>query len=143
MAFRYSFKDVNVPDLPRIKLHRRTFGDRTYTYLCEGRASTGHGYTPEHAYAQWKKNWTRRYGFYKRQSEWTRPLRLAAVPKWSTPKEPRHITCNRCGSAEVHWRMTADGWRLYDDEREHPGNRYVQHNCRQPNPDGFEDEPAA
>lgn len=58
-------------------------------------------------------------------------------------RERDAAVCNRCGSTSVHWRCSAAlGWRLYDNEKQHPGNRYPVHDCTpQPSADGFEDEP--
>lgn len=59
-----------------------------------------------------------------------------------TMRERNTTACKLCGSIDVHWRETSDGWRLYENERQHPGNRYVEHDCTpQPTADGFEDEP--
>lgn len=64
MSRKYSFEDVNTDEKPRIVAKSRTFGGHTYAYECKGRSSVGYGYTPEHAYRQWKKNWQRRFNFY-------------------------------------------------------------------------------
>lgn len=52
---------------------------------------------------------------------------------------PGDVRCKHCG-ADVHWRETEDGWRLYDNERQHPGNRYIEHHCPT-TPEGFDEEP--
>jgi hypothetical protein len=60
------------------------------------------------------------------------------------PRRERNRTvCKECGSADVHWREVAQGWRLFDNQRQHPGNRFVEHTCAHaaPNTDGFEDVP--
>lgn len=57
-------------------------------------------------------------------------------------RECNATACKLCGSTDVHWRETSAGWRLYENERQHPGNRYVEHDCTpEPTADGFEDEP--
>lgn len=71
MARRYSFVDVNSSEKPRIVTKARTFGEHTYVYECKGRSSVGYGYTPEHAYRQWKKNWQRRFNFYGQREQRT------------------------------------------------------------------------
>jgi len=37
--------------------------------------------------------------------------------------------CTHCGCKTVHWRLFGGAYRLSDDERQHPGNRYVPHLC--------------
>lgn len=56
-----------------------------------------------------------------------------------TRMERNQTNCKHCG-ADVHWRETEDGWRLYDNERQHPGNRYIEHHCPT-TPEGFDEEP--
>lgn len=41
----------------------------------------------------------------------------------------RQIACKHCGSTDVRWRLAGGGWRLFNTEREHPGNRFVLHQC--------------
>lgn len=59
------------------------------------------------------------------------------------PLRERNATaCKLCGSTDVHWYETSAGWRLYENKRQHPGNRYVEHDCTpESTADGFEDEP--
>ena len=55
-----------------------------------------------------------------------RGARRAYLP----PVRERNATaCKFCGNTDVHWRETSAGWRLYENERQHPGNRYVEHDC--------------
>lgn len=56
-----------------------------------------------------------------------------------TRMERNQTNCKHC-RADVHWRETEDGWRLYDNERQHPGNRYIEHHCPT-TPEGFDEEP--
>ena len=57
-------------------------------------------------------------------------------------RERNAPACKPCGSIDVHWRETEHGWRLFNDKRQHPGNRYVEHDCTpEPTADGFEGEP--
>ena len=82
-------------------------------------------------------------------ADWTNDCMQEAYPSWvpvGRPRQPRRernvTVCKTCGSADVHWRETDAGWRLYDNQRQHPGNRYVEHDCTpEPTADGFEDEP--
>ena len=53
-------------------------------------------------------------------------------------REQNTATCNACGSKAVHWRIFAGDYKLADDQRQHPGNRYVQHVCPT-TADGFGD----
>ena len=56
-----------------------------------------------------------------------------------SPREPRpKPVCGFCGSHDVHWRIFAGDYKLADDQRQHPGNRYVQHVCPT-TADGFGD----
>jgi hypothetical protein len=51
--------------------------------------------------------------------------------------QPRTACCSRCGSTDVKWRETDQGWRLFDLERgEH--NRMYEHECTPPDADDFE-----
>lgn len=42
----------------------------------------------------------------------------------------RGARCDHCGSTAVKWRLTDAGWRLFDQQRVHPGNYKPLHNCR-------------
>lgn len=55
-------------------------------------------------------------------------------------RQPSTPTCNHCGSTGVKWRLAdGGGWRLFNTQREHPGNRYVLHDCRvAPSADDFD-----
>lgn len=63
----------------------------------------------------------------------------ARRPDTRTRMERNQTNCKHCDAA-VHWRETEDGWRLYDNERQHPGNRYIEHHCPT-TPEGFDEEP--
>ena len=39
-------------------------------------------------------------------------------------------TCTHCGCKTVHWRLFDGAYKLADDARQHPGNRYVPHLCQ-------------
>lgn len=57
-------------------------------------------------------------------------------PSWRAQPD---IKCKFCGATGgLRWREVDGSWQL--QEKEHPGNRYVQHVC-QTSADGFEDEP--
>lgn len=61
---------------------------------------------------------------------------LPARKTWHVPTDPK---CSHCGkTGGLRWKETEYGWRLH--EKEHPGNRYVEHRCPT-TADGFEDEP--
>lgn len=70
MGIRYSFTDVNTDAKPRIVKCTRAFGDRVYSYRCEGRASQGYGTTPADAFNAWNRNWRRRHKFYGDREAW-------------------------------------------------------------------------
>ena len=57
-------------------------------------------------------------------------------------RERNAAKCNICGSTDVHWRLFEGDYKLADNQRQHPGNRYVQHHCPT-SAAGFEDEPDA
>ena len=44
-------------------------------------------------------------------------------------REQNAAKCDTCGSKAVHWRLFDGSYKLADDQRQHPGNRYVQHRC--------------
>ena len=44
-------------------------------------------------------------------------------------REQNAAKCDICGSKAVHWRLFDGSYKLADDQRQHPGNRYVQHRC--------------
>lgn len=59
-----------------------------------------------------------------------------AYPTWSLfgtsgrrPKNPWSATCKHCGVTGLKWRAEANGWRLYENERDER-NRLKEHNCR-------------
>jgi len=91
-------------------------------------------------------------------ADWTNDCMQEANPGWMPAGGPssrrrsygprqllreRNTTaCKFCGNTHVHWRDTSDGWRLYENERQHPGNRYIEHNCsstKDMNTEGFDD----
>ena len=76
MGRHYSFEDLNTSEKPRIRAGEYHFAGVVYRYVCTGRTSVGYGTSPEHAYARWHRNWTRRYGFYKRREEHARAVLL-------------------------------------------------------------------
>lgn len=48
---------------------------------------------------------------------------------WWRPKQTTPPRCNRCGET-CKWRIAdGGGWRLFDLKKQHPGNRYVLHDC--------------
>ncbi len=52
---------------------------------------------------------------------------------------PRSPRCKFCGSTDVKWRLLESGWRLYNTERQLPGNLMLPHACRSvANVDEFE-----
>lgn len=53
-------------------------------------------------------------------------------------KAPKKPTCKSCGSTAVHWRLFDGYYKLADDQRQHPGNRYIKHVCPT-TADGFGD----
>lgn len=59
-------------------------------------------------------------------------------PVGSFRRPPKKPTCNVCNSTKVHWRLVDGGFKLFDSERQHPGNRYVPHFCPT-SADGFGD----
>lgn len=68
---------------------------------------------------------------------------------WSNPRpgpnarrKPRAPACRLCGESRVHWRLFDGEYKLADDQRQHPGNCYVQH-CCPTSADGFGDVPDA
>lgn len=54
------------------------------------------------------------------------------------PKTPKKPVCSICHAKTVHWRLFDGEYKLADDQRQHPGNRYVQHTCPT-SADGFGD----
>ena len=44
-------------------------------------------------------------------------------------REPKSIRCNRCCSTEVRWVLCNGRYVLFDRQRAHPGNRFIQHLC--------------
>lgn len=57
------------PKLPRLIENKHGWVyNLPYTWKCVGRGSLGYGYTKEHAYAQWHKNWQRRLRFYSERA---------------------------------------------------------------------------
>lgn len=55
------------------------------------------------------------------------------------PRAPRpKPVCSMCHATTVHWRLFDGDYKLADDQRQHPGNRYVQHVCPT-TADGFGD----
>lgn len=59
-------------------------------------------------------------------------------PPHKTSREKHQTHCQLCGSDDVHWRQDNEGWRMYDNEKQHPGNRYILHLCPT-SAEGFED----
>lgn len=62
----------------------------------------------------------------------------APLPKCKTPAAPKKPMCNVCGAKTTHWRLFNGDYKLADDQRQHPGNRYIPHVC-QTSADGFGD----
>ncbi len=65
-----------------------------------------------------------------------------AYPNWSPVGNVRRTAptvCRYCGSEAVKWRAEGGGWRLYNTELEHPGNRMTPHDCLAASADDFED----
>lgn len=53
-------------------------------------------------------------------------------------KPRKKPTCNGCGAKAVHWRLVDGSFKLFEDEHQQPGNRYVPH-CCPTSADGFGD----
>lgn len=52
------------------------------------------------------------------------------------------VHCSICGEKRVHWRLFDGEYPLADNVRQHPGNRYVVHQCAT-SADGFDEVPDA
>lgn len=53
------------------------------------------------------------------------------------------VQCKRCKVWGLKWRETVDGWRLFENERVHPGNYMPLHECAKADPNDFEVIPDA
>jgi hypothetical protein len=58
--------------------------------------------------------------------------------RWRLKPTEKAVMCDRCGSFDVKWKLTDDGWRLFetDERREH--NRSKLHECTPPDVDDFD-----
>ena len=122
---KYSYQDINTKDKPRILKRDRKFGNTIYHYVCSGRSSKGYGYTPEHAYKEWQRNWNRRMEFYG-----TREKNAQQVIDNVTSKQPevhKTLACRRCGIEGLHWETFQNGYRLFSADGE-------LHKCNAPDP---------
>ena len=119
MGRHYTFADLNTNEKPRITVSSRTFGDTTYPYACKGRAATGYGYTPLHAYRAWEKNWKRRHKFYGDQAVHAeQTIALHEKIKTATPRSKGpNYRCKHCGTDGLIWQQIEGGnWRLFATE---------------------------
>lgn len=67
---------------------------------------------------------------------------LDAGEGFSATGSAKPLRCSICGCEDVHWRLFAGKYQLADDARQHPGNRYVVHQCAT-SADGFDEVPDA
>ncbi len=64
---------------------------------------------------------------------------IAGGEWFHAPRAPRpKPVCDICHATTVRWRLFDGDYKLADDQRQHPGNRYVQHVCPT-SADGFGD----
>lgn len=65
-------------------------------------------------------------------------LGLDAGEGFSPVRSRTTVHCSICGEKRTHWRLFGGTYQLADNARQHPGNRYVVHQCAT-SADGFDE----